>query len=181
MYTYTDNEKEFLIENYPKYGSKYCSLVLNQPKSSIAYEASKLELSSKNYYPHPSTQTNFKFEILENPTKGFAYFLGYMWADGYMRKNYRKGSDKCSYSIGIEIASADYQQVEDLFKSFITFSTYNRKRSDAWKQTTICGINNKYLYEFLESLNFRDKNLGIDKIATYCKTHNLLEFFLMGY
>ena len=181
MTTYTKSDVEFLTENYPKYGSKYCSIVLGIQQTKLKYIASKLKLSSSDYYPHPSLQKTFNFDILQQPTKEFAYFLGFMWADGSITQKFRKGSTKSSYSIGIEISSDDYSNIENIFKTFITFSKYSRKRNDNWKQTTVCGLNNKYLFNFLDSLNYRNKTLGIEQVSEYCKSHNLFKYFLLGY
>lgn len=181
MVKFTDNELTFLKENYPKYGSKYCSLALNRSQSIIRQRALKLGISGKDSYPHPSTQTNFKFDMLENPTKEFIYFLGYMWADGSICQVFRPNSNKGSFSVRIEISSDDYNQIESIFESFITFSKYERKRNKNWKQTSVCGINNKYLFEFLDDLGFKNKSLGIQNVFNYCDSYNMGNYFILGY
>lgn len=42
---YTENDIEFIKNNYPKYGSKYCAKVLNRSESAINKKIKKLNLN----------------------------------------------------------------------------------------------------------------------------------------
>lgn len=74
---YTKEEDYFLIENYPKFGARFCADKLNRNIDAIIAKASRLGLKITNKEIHPEYQkisiNNFNNIINRN----VAYFLGY--------------------------------------------------------------------------------------------------------
>jgi len=177
---YSKEEELFIIENYPKFGATYCSSVLiGRDVDAIGTKARRMGLRHDSKFRHPSLCKNFNFAITESPTKEFAYLLGFLWADGYILKKVdKKGFNH--HRIVCEIVSEDFEMIWGNFDNFSKWSISKRKRRDNWKETTTGTINNKYFYEFLESLGFKDKNLGFDKVFLYLNQHRLTDYFMCG-
>lgn len=88
-------DKDFLISNYSNNGVEYCSNKLNRTKGTVCSMANKLKL-----YSTPETKSrniinsrkknNYKKFNVTNITnisnKYSSYFLGYLWADGHVRR-----------------------------------------------------------------------------------------------
>jgi hypothetical protein len=177
---YSKEEESFIIENYPKFGATYCSSVLiNRDVEAVGAKARRMGLRHESNFKHPSLCKNFSIDIIENPTKEFAYLLGFLWADGYILKKI----DKKGFNhnrIVCEIVSDDFDMIWNNFKDFSKWSVSKRKRRENWKETKTATINNKYLYEFLESLGFKSKLEGFDKVFKYLQKFNLIDYFICG-
>lgn len=176
---YNDEEVKFLLKNYPQYGAAYCAQILNRDSRAIGAKARNLGLKRESNFHHPSLCKNFDFSIIENPTKEFAYLLGFLWADGYILKKIdKKGFNH--HRIVCEIVSEDFEEIWKHFDSFSKWSKSKRKRKDNWKETTTGTIGNKYFYEFLASLGFENKLQGLNKVSSYLNSFNLFDYFVCG-
>ncbi len=177
---FSAEDESFIVNNWPQYGPTYCSKVLNRSSGSVTNKARKMKLTrSTNKSKHPSLCKNFDLSILESPTKELAYFLGFLWADGCILNGLsNKGS--AYHTICFEIVSEDFDDIHSVFKGFSTWSIYNRKRCESWKETTRAAINNKFLWEFLFSLGYRDKNSSFQKVFNFLSPHGFIDYFILG-
>ena len=177
---YSEEEESFIIENYPKFGATYCSSVLiNRDVEAVGAKARRMGLRHESNFQHPTLCKNFSIDIIENPSKEFAYLLGFLWADGYILKKVDKKGFK-HHRIVCEIVSEDFHTIWNKFDRFSKWSISKRKRKVNWKETSTATINNKYFYEFLESLGFKSKLEGFVKVFNYLKPFNLIDYFICG-
>lgn len=153
---YTEEEIAFLIENYPKYGSKYCQPFLRGRKiDAINATAARYGLSAKDKVVHPDLQNVSISNFKPIKSKEVAYFLGYFWADGNIIK-YESGNI-CHYRIALEIVSTDAEVIMPIMKTIGKWAIQTRQR-EHWSETTSFTTNNKDLYEFLASAGYECKS-----------------------
>lgn len=156
---FSGNDICFLIENYPKYGGKYCQNNLEEYRSidCINNKARNLKLSAKGAKPHPTNQSINVNKFLNIESKEIAYFLGYFWADGYIHHYISNGIK--SWRIAMEIVTTDAKTIIDIMMSIGKWSKQVRQRKH-WKETTTFVTNNEYLYKFLEDNDYKSKSMS---------------------
>lgn len=91
---WTLEDEKFLIENYKKINNKKIASLINKTKLHITIKCKELNIYQENKY---KLNENF-FKIW---TADMAYILGFIYADGYLKKN-----NKC-FGIGIGLSSKD--------------------------------------------------------------------------
>lgn len=179
MCNFTEKEIDFVFENLPKYGPKYCSVVLNRPKHQIERFA-----RSKNIYKigtdkHPSMQKINPEQFWNIEKKEIAYFLGYFWADGSIY--YKKQKMGEVFSITLEINSEDARDIHNIMLNIGKWAVNFRKRQETWKETTTFSTNSKDIYKFLEENDYKIKsNTEPTKILEKIPQH-LHKYFWRGY
>lgn len=134
---YSKEEIEFLKENAEKFGADICAQKLNRPLQGIISKINRLGLKIVRKIDIPkeeienlkfiSTFNNLdiNFNTSKNP-KELSYFLGFLWADGYVYNN----------EIKIEIAKEDGIDLKHIFMKLADFTIYNRTREDRKPQMT---------------------------------------------
>lgn len=103
MNIWTTSETEYLKSNYDKYSIRELSEHLNKTKSAVQSKARRVGLAKKSKYHYDK---DF-FEEISMPTK--AYWLGFIYADGYVAKEKGKTS---TYSVGIELSLRDERHLK---------------------------------------------------------------------
>lgn len=98
MSVWTIEDLNFLKENFNKYTKKELAKMLNKSNNAIQIKANRLGLKREEKYYY--NKKYFK-DIL---TSNQAYWLGFMYADGYVTSN----KDKTKYTVGIELNKDDY-------------------------------------------------------------------------
>lgn len=128
---YSKEEVDFLKENVDKFGVEICAQKLNRPLQGVINKVNRLGLRI-NYRCKASQEEidnlqfkssfinlNLDFTTAEFP-KELAYFIGFLWADGYVNKKSKR--------IAIEIVEEDGKLLEPIFMKLCTFSIYKRHR-----------------------------------------------------
>lgn len=153
---YTDEDFNFIRENYPKYGALYCSIKLNRHVDNIMAKANREKIYCKEKQIHDSVR-NVSFNQFENIlSEKVAYFLGYFWADGHVI-NY--SSKKITYwRVCLEIVEKDALYIHHLMNEIGKWSIQKRKRKESWQTTWSFVTNNKPLCEFLINNGYKDKS-----------------------
>lgn len=100
---FSKEDVEFIINNYSLMTSTEIAARLGFTKSQIEGKISKLNLNKK----HRILYNNY-FSVINSPLK--AYFLGFIYADGYVVCNYNKKN----YEFGMELQSQDKYILERL-------------------------------------------------------------------
>lgn len=100
-------EINFLKENYNKYTSKEIAVKLNRTVNSVQVKINKLGLKREDKYFY---NENF-FEKIDTEEK--AYWLGFIYADGYVYKN----SNSRISELGIELQVIDINHLRKFNKS----------------------------------------------------------------
>lgn len=100
---WTDNDLNFLKENYNNYNNLELSSILKRTKGAIDIMAQKLNLSKSKEKHYESFQKNSLNKLLEKNPISF-YYIGYLIADGYF-------SDKV---MSIDISTKDSQHLQSM-------------------------------------------------------------------
>lgn len=90
-------------------------------------------------------------------TKEFAYVLGFIWSDGYI-KHYKSKQGIENYKISLEINIDDSLIIEPIMNKVLKWAIFKRKRKATWKETWTFSKNSKELYKFLEDNEYIDKS-----------------------
>lgn len=184
---YSQEEINYLIENYNKLGAKHCSEYLNRPVDSLrslAYKKLKIKVSKEcrskynkgkifikdiNDYSVISTQ----FTNVDTPIS--AYILGLIWADGYIKHSNH------IYSISLSTTYPDANYFIPLFLKTGKWKIYNFKHKNSnWKLSCTIKTHNFYLSKFLTENDYITKsNASADKILSLIP-ENLQHYWFRG-
>lgn len=101
MSIWTNEDLNFLKENFNKYTKKELARILNKSDNAIQIKANRLGLKREEKYHYDKTY--FKNILTSNQ----AYWIGFMYADGYVTSN----KNKTKYTVGIELSKDDYKHL----------------------------------------------------------------------
>jgi len=158
-YRYTEDERQFIRENYEIKGCKYCAQHLNRKSDSIFHQASKMGIKRIFGYD----KLNLKLlENINNPE--VAYFLGLFWADGSI---YHYTSNNTNhYHTRLEIVKTDMDDIENIIDYMGKWSKRTRKRGH-WQEVAVYTVSSKPVYEKFVELGYLDKSkIGPEKILS---------------
>jgi hypothetical protein len=181
---WSEDKINILKDNYSKFGSKYCSELLNVKVHSIHNMAKKLNLKiDKNIKSEILSKSksvvNINFDVFIKLNKPeIIYFLGLFWADGYMYQT-KNGYNS---SIGIGLVEEDMIELEFHLDKIGVWNkrVVSKKKNSSWRQTKSILTNNKRIYNFLVDMDFKDKSFkSADKILTMVP-ENLKHYFFRG-
>lgn len=144
---YTEQENQFLRENYRKLSIAEIATVLNRKDFTVIARASKMGLKRKDSFDYES---GFNLtESLINPK--FIYLLGYIWADGHLRREAKR------FGLSMELKSEDGEKLKDLFLSVAPMRHRLFKKKNGY-ETTAFYCRNKQLCVFLGENDFSEKS-----------------------
>ena len=104
---WSNEEIDFLKKNYIKYSNQELSEILKRTKSSVQLKISKLGLKRPDKYFYDK-------DFFENiNTEEKAYWLGFIYADGYVYYS----EEKRNYELGIELQIGDINHLRKFNKS----------------------------------------------------------------
>lgn len=165
---YTEEEISFLKEFGPKFGPKICADKLGRGLEGVKSKFYKLNIpiSGGNISKEEiddliftSTYVNLNIEFTDhqNP-KELAYWLGFFWADGYIRKD---------SELVIEITEEDGIVLEPIFKRLASFKIYKRIREGRKPQMSFY-YRDKNIAQILKSLGKYSNSIeSHEKILQY--------------
>lgn len=146
----SDEEKEFLIKNFPEHGLSFCAKSLKRSEYFIRQCRKLLKLRSKKSSFDASKNVNIN-QFLTINSKHVAYYLGLLWADGHLRKD--------SSKIIIEIIEQDFKSLSKVFESIGKFLiSFKRKRKDTHQNTVTISTHNFLLHNFLNENDYSIKS-----------------------
>lgn len=123
-------------------------------------------------------KTFFNESLIENPTKEYAYFLGFFWADGHVSKN--------SKGLYLELVSEDVYSIKNIIDTLGIININDRKkdgRKDGIKrkpQSSFYFSNHK-LYNLMCSLDYINKSYkSFEKVFNYLPLE-FHKYFIRGY
>lgn len=181
---WTKEEINFLKENYPLYGAKFCSEKLKRTiravqsrcslqkikplKETITRNNRQAQLEYNENRPNSDFNINVD-QFLNIQTPEVAYFLGFLWADGYMVRQ----------EIRLSIVSKDMYTIKPVLDKLGKWN-YSERKSEGRKPTCTAFTNNRKLFEFLEDNDFKIKSgASADKILSKIPNH-LKHYFFRG-
>lgn len=133
---WTKEDDEFLKNNYTKYSRKELGELLGRTVSSIQNRANRLGLKQDDKY----TYNKDFFEVIDTEEK--AYWLGFIFADGYVNQSKNKTGSNSNNELGIELSVKDINHLKKFNKSLngnVQVNTRERICFDGVK-CTMCNI-----------------------------------------
>jgi len=130
-----------------------------------------MELTKKTDGRTLANKLRYKKREEENPmdlslTKEHMYFLGFLWADGYILKSKQR--------IGMEIVTEDYEQIKNLIPK--EFKTYKRMRKNKTREITQLYLGRSDYKDFLKNHGYSDKI----KPSDFILKSGFLRYWLQG-
>lgn len=165
---YSEEEIKFLKEFGSKFGPKICADKLGRGLEGVKSKFYKLgiPISGGNVteeeiealvFNNSYVDLNIEFENHKNP-KELAYWLGFFWADGYIRKD---------SELVIEITEEDGLTLEPIFMRLASFKVYKRSREGRKPQMSFY-YRNKNIAQILKSLGKYSNSVeSHEKILNY--------------
>lgn len=121
---------------------------------------------------------NINPNLFINPnTKEVCYFLGFLWADGYLGKGITSQHGK-NYRITLGIIKPDFQNIEPILDKIGKWNKFFRQQPNRQPQGEFI-TSNMAIHKFLIENNYGNKNMG-PKILDIIPT-NLLKYWYRGY
>lgn len=174
---FTEIDKRFLAENYPTEGMKFCMERLDHLSKSqiVNYLYKKRILLTKT-----SDKENNDVNLFINPTTAnMCYFLGYLWADGYIsRRKMRDGSLK-SYNIVLSLSEKDGPLVLETVESLARFTVTRQTRGTSKVFTMI--IHDVIIARYLESMDYTVKSIVSPSKILSTIPDDLKRYFWLGF
>lgn len=152
MNTWTIDEIEFLKYNYELYSVKELSEHLGRTANAVKIKARKLGLLRKSKYYY---QKDF-FKDINTPNK--AYWLGFIYADGYVTKQKDKTE---TYTVGIELPVCDESHLKNFNKDIGGNICIARRHR-------VCEYRGKKISGDICSIRIYCSEMGIDLIKHGC-------------
>lgn len=165
---YTEEEINFLKEFGPKFGPKICADKLGRGLEGVKSKFYKLNIPISGedvteeeikslVFNSSYVDLNIEFENHKNP-KELAYWLGFFWADGYIRKD---------SELVIEITEKDGIMLEPIFMRLASFKIYKRSREGRKPQMSFY-YRDKNIAQILKSLGKYSNSIeSHEKILNY--------------
>lgn len=117
-------------------------------------------------------QYDYKSDFLRNPDKYSAYFLGIMWADGYISKT--------TTEITLAIQKSDADDIHKCFPNF-GISNIDRSKYGAKTMTTRFTMRDIKTHNILTSLDYQMKSgASANKVLNYLP-ESLKHYWWLGY
>ena len=167
---YSKEEIDFLKKYAPKIGAELCAEKLNRGVNGVRQKLSRLKIPSnidtsisKEELSKINFQSSFKdlnldFNSSKTP-KELAYFLGFFWADGYVREK--------DNNIIIEIVEDDANNLKPIFDRLATFSIYKRKREGRQVQVSFRYLSKEVVQFFISLGKYAHSVESHKKILNY--------------
>lgn len=162
---YTDQEIDWLKENYPIFGSNHCAFILEVSLEQVRNKINKLKLNKID-------RVNIE-QFINIETKEISYILGLMWADGHIHKDKRH--------ISISIVNNDMIHLKHIFMKTGDWN-YNIINMDKYrcKEQGRISIGNVKLHKILSDYGFREKSSISPTKLLESIPQNLHHYFLRG-
>jgi hypothetical protein len=172
---YTPEIIDFLRENFPKNGAKYCQDILGPEYkiSCIREYANRNGIKRDRSYEGP----NFNIEEFKSPsTPLIAYFLGNIWGDGYIPK------DKKGRPTGVKL-NVQTKDGEILYKMYqkLGHVTYTYRTNKLGHTQYAMRFSNAELARFLTDMDYQVKSTVSPTKILQLIPKELHKFFWLGF
>lgn len=189
---WSEEEKQFLIENYSNNGVDFCVKKLQRSKSSVCYKAHELnqyiniDVKSNNISNTRKLNNYSNYDvdkIIDISDKYVAYFLGYFWADGNLIKRH-------TYQSSINLIEDDAVFLYSIMSKFTNAWTIGKVIKKTWtdedgnikiaKNQRRIRTSSQKLYNFFYENDFNLKSkVNFNKIWQKIP-NNLKKYFILG-
>ena len=179
-------EKEYIAlkESNQKPSITAISKKYNIATSTLSNRLKELNIEIINY----QNITKFNEQIFDNiNTEEKAYWLGFIYADGYISSSPIRNDVKSHYVFGLSLKGSDIHMLEK-FNNFMEYQGNNVEKTSVKfndKIIPVCKwtITNKHLWEVLNSYGcVPNKSLILEfPLETIFESKNLIKHFIRGY
>ena len=179
---YTQEQINFIKENYPLYGATYCSKMIDKPIHCIYPLISRYNIPKRgrNREKHPDLMNININQFLNIDKIETAYFLGFLWADGNIISYRNKKTNIEQNRISIGIVTEDANDILPIINNLGKWFSRTRQRQH-WKEQTDIATNNRQLYNFLKDNDYHIKSIGTPTKILKLIPENLHHYFWRGY
>ena len=171
--SWKEEELKFIINNYKDMSFKEMAEELNRTANAV-----KIKLNRMGYKKSKYMYDKHYFDIINTEEK--AYWLGFIYADGYVIKNTEVGN----YEFGIELKASDYEHLKKFNKSIcgnVEVKFRKRISNQNGKENESCLIR-FYSVELVNSLISHGVLPNKSKIITFPKIDkSLVRHFIRGF
>ena len=181
---WTQEDIAFLRENYPLQGASFCAEKLSRSVGAIHTKCYLLKIKPlketitrnnkqaqlKYNESRPNTDFNVNVEqFLNIETPEVAYFLGFLWADGYIVRQ----------EVRLSVVKTDMDNIKPTLDKLGKWN-YNERIRDGGNPICTAITGNKRLFDFLSDNNYQIKSgANADKILNKIP-HHLKHYFFRG-
>jgi len=138
---YTTEETNWIINNYPIHGSKYCAEKMKLSIEQVRGKVSRMKLNKAD---------KINVEQFKNiKTKEVAYIMGFIWADGHVTKK-----TKCR--IHVNIVKEDMEEIKNIFFETGKWNHHNRKYQ--YREQGQIDIGSKSLHKIFCDYDYQHKS-----------------------
>lgn len=165
----TDDQKNFIFNNYYKLGAVECGKIIGITQGHVQKIAISKNIKTERKYDFSDTIKN-----LMNPnSKESAYTLGFIWADGTV-------SDTM---VSINIVETDMLNIEHIFDKLGIWSKYifKSKTHPSWQQQKFLKCYSTELARFLAKYDYRNKSQAAQTKILSIIPEDLHFYFWRGY
>lgn len=156
---WSEKEIEFLKANYKNYTYEELGKLMNRSREAVQLKISKLGMIKSKY-----NYNKDYFEKIDSRDK--AYWLGFIWADGYIMSN----TEYRNYELGIELQKSDAVYLRKFNKAISGNIPLGFRKREAFIETgrkifcEICQIRiycKKMVEDLIDKGLFQNKSLSI--------------------
>lgn len=163
---WTKEKDNFLKENYPKNGSRFCAEKLEQDITKVVKRANSLGLKVIKIHELIDFESFIKMDTPEA-----VYIAGFIYADGFCRKN--------KPQISIHISRSD---MEEIYPTLCKFGLWNYSKYQSNQgRSAYVHTANRGIYNFFSEMGYKEKSyMEPTKILNYIP-ENLRYMFWRGF
>lgn len=191
--TYSDSDISFLRKYYPIHGASFCSIKLNRPVVSIHRICSKhgikiphnLVVKLRSLGQERVFKNHYKIDInrfVDIRLPEVAYFLGYFWADGYIKIQSKEIGHQ--YIFTMCIVREDYEDIKDELNRIGQWNISIKKKNIIQKRpndSACVSTYNKPLVIYLTGLDMHKKShISPSRLLSTIPIH-LQHYFWRGF
>ncbi len=168
----SDEDKSFIIQNYPQKGAQYCADALGGEWTKI--KVFKFCFNNGIKTDRGFEGENFDIETFKNPSSPeMCYFLGYCWADGHV--------DSKLTRLELTIQKEDAEDIYEKIKNLGHFTFRANKIKENRKPTMSLLIHNTKICRYLETVGFREKSKESPTKLLETIPYKLHRYFWLGF
>lgn len=146
---YTQEFIDFVVENYPTKGNKFCAEHLNVTQNVINNFCCKHKIKSI-FVPKYKPVNMEQFYNIEN--SNVVYWLGLMWADGHVKRN---SIAHVSLNLEVEDANRIFESIKDI----ADFAVYDVPKINSPSKPQKCFVlYDRNIHKFLAEMDYEVKS-----------------------
>jgi hypothetical protein len=183
---YTESEINFIRENFPDKGVRYCMGMLNKTDKQIRSKARHLKLPLNELGKYKSPPKSVKpakiwkvdqYQFMKPETPEVCYLLGLIWGDGSVSNVYTKY--KSSHRVVVSLTINDFLPITPIFNKTGNWN-FGQHQSDHGKMTMYAYTCNRPLVEYLRDFDYVIKSKSSPEKILTTIPDDMKRYFFQG-